>query len=603
MKNVPTVATAVLLCALGLSADLASAQEEASPEGRWKGQIRTPGQALEVEVIVDLVHGGEDEWRGEIDIPAQGLKDFPLSKVKVDGRKVSFSMQGVPGNPVFKGRLSKNGENIGGDFSQGGAHLSFLLKRSSESPDVPAEKAAAVIPDGVPGDGLEGIWLGALNPGPITLRLLFKISKSEDGSLAGTVDSIDQGAEGLKISKIRVDGSSVLLKLKQPVAEFDGKMSEDGSQITGEWRQGSTALPLVIKRQEKAPDIARPQDPKKPYPYDEIEVAFMNDAAVVKFAGTLTLPRSERPVPAVLLVSGSGPQDRNETLMGHRPFLVLADYLTRQGIGVLRVDDRGVGGSTGSVFEATSEDFATDALAAVKFLKGREEIDPARIGILGHSEGAIVAPLAAAMSQDVAFIVLVAAPGLVGEELLYLQSAAMMRAMGMGNDPIEQNRALQEQLFTVVKAEKDNDTAGEKLLEIQQERFSGLTDQEKQTSGYPGEAALKAQSKMLLTPWFRHFLTFDPAPRLSKVKCPVLVVTGERDLQVPPAENMPAIDEALKAAGNKDYKLVELPELNHLLQTSETGLPAEYSKIEETIAPVALETIGVWIKEHTQAGG
>ena len=222
---------------------------------------------------------------------------------------------------------------------------------------------------------------------------------------------------------------------------------------------------------------------------------------------------------------------------------------------------------------------------------------------MGHSEGAIVAPLAAAMSQDVAFIVLVAAPGLVGEELLYLQSAAMMRAMGMGNDPIEQNRALQEQLFTVVKAEKDNDTAEEKLLEIQQERFSGLTDQEKQTSGYPGEAALKAQSKMLLTPWFRHFLTFDPAPRLSKVKCPVLVVTGERDLQVPPAENMPAIDEALKAAGNKDYKLVELPELNHLLQTSETGLPAEYSKIEETIAPVALETIGVWIKEHTQAGG
>ena len=600
MKNFLTIAGAFLLCCLGLGLSLTAAEKEASPQGRWEGQIRTPGQPL--EVIVDLVHGGGGEWRGEIDIPAQGAKDFRLSKVKVDGPKVSFSMQGIPGNPVFKGKLSKNGERISGDFSQGGAHFSFMLKRSGESPDVPAEQAALAIPDGVPGDGLEGIWLGVLNPGPITLRLLFKISKSEDGTLTGTLDSLDQGAEGLKISKIRVDGNSVLLKLKDPVADFKGTISEDGSQITGDWRMGSGALPLVIKRQEKAPDIARPQDPKKPYPYDEIEVAFMNDTAVVKFAGTLTLPRSERPVPAVLLVSGSGPQDRNETLMGHRPFLVLADHLTRHGIGVLRVDDRGVGGSTGSVFESTMEDFASDALAGVKFLQGREEIDPGRIGIVGHSEGTIVAPLAAATSQDVAFIVLVAASGVVGEELLYLQSAAMMRAMGMGKDPIEQDRALQERLFAVVKAEKNNDTAAEKLLEIQQEHFSGLTDQEKQARGHPGEEAIKAQSKMLLTPWFRHFLTFDPAPRLRQVKCPVLVVTGERDLQVPPAENMSAIGEALKAAGNKDYKLVELPGLNHLLQTSQTGLPAEYSKINETIAPVALETIGVWIEEHTQTG-
>ena len=600
MKNFLNVAAAFLLCALVSSTGLAWAQEEASPQGRWEGQIRIPGQPL--EVIVDLVRGDGDEWRGEIDIPVQGGKDFRLANVKVDGLQVSFSMQGVPGNPSFRGKLSKNGENISGDFSQGSAQFPFVLSRSDESPDVAPGPVTTPIPDGVPGEGLEGIWLGALNPDPITLRLLFKISKSEDGSLSGTVDSIDQGAEGLKISKIRFDGNSVLLKLKQPVAEFEGTMSEDGSRITGEWRQGSSALPLVLKRQEKVPDMARPQDPKKPYPYDEIEVAFMNDTAVVKFAGTLTLPRSERPVPAVLLVSGSGPQDRNETLMGHRPFLVLADHLTRRGIAVLRVDDRGVGGSTGSVFESTSEDFATDALAGVKFLKGREEIDPGRIGIVGHSEGAIVAPLAAAMSQDVAFIVLLAAPGLVGEEILYLQSAAMMRAMGMGKDLIQQNRALQERLFAVVKAEKNNDTAADKLLEIQQERFSGLTDQEKQARGYPGEEAIKAQSKMLLTPWFRHFLTFDPAPRLRKVKCPVLVVTGERDLQVPPGENMPAIGEALKAAGNKDYKLVELPELNHLLQTSKTGLPAEYSKIDETIAPVALETIGVWIEERTQTG-
>ena len=599
MRKLVTIA-AFLLCCVGLSLSPASAQQEPSPEGRWEGRIETPGQPL--EVIVDLVRGDGDEWRGEIDIPVQGAKDFRLANVKVDGLQVSFSMQGVPGNPSFRGKLSKNGENISGDFSQGSAQFPFVLSRSDESPDVAPEPVTTPIPDGVPGEGLEGIWLGVLNPGTLNLRLLFKISKSGDGTLTGTIDSIDQGAEGLKISGIRVDGDSVRLKLKEPIADFEGTISEDGSQITGEWRQGSSALPLVIQRQQKIPDLARPQDPKKPYPYDEVEVSFMNDQAVVKFAGTLTLPRSEHRAPAVLLVSGSGPQDRNETLMGHRPFLVLADHLTRHGIGVLRVDDRGVGGSTGSVFESTMEDFASDALAGVKFLQGREEIDPGRIGIVGHSEGAIVAPLAAATSQDVAFIVLLAAPGVVGEELLYLQSAAMMRAMGMGKDPIEQNRALQERLFAVVKAEKNNDTAAEKLLEIQQEHFSGLTDHEKRARGYPGEEAIKAQSKMLLTPWFRHFLTFDPAPRLRQVKCPVLVVTGERDLQVPPAENMPPIEEALKAAGNKDYKLVELPGLNHLLQTSQTGLPAEYSKIAETIAPVALQTIGGWIAEHTQTG-
>ncbi len=599
MKNFLTVAAAFLPFVL-LTTGLASAQHDLTPEGRWEGRISIPGQAL--EIVVDLVQGDGGEWRGEIDIPAQGAKDFRLSNVEIDGPRVSFSMQGVPGNPSFNGRLSNKGENIAGDFTQGSAHFPFVLNRSGEGPDVPTEPAGVVIPAGVPGEGLEGIWLGALNPGSLNLRVLFKISKAADGTLTATLDSIDQGAEGLKISSIRVDGDSVRLKLKEPIAEFEGTISEDGSQISGEWRQGSGVLPLVIKRQEKAPDLARPQDPRKPYPYDEVEVSFMNDHAVVKFAGTLTLPRSKHRAPAVLLVSGSGPQDRNETLMGHRPFLVLADYLTRRGIAVLRVDDRGVGGSTGNVFESTMEDFAADARAGVEFLKGRDEIDPARIGILGHSEGAIVAPLAAAMSEDVAFIVLVAAPGVLGEELLYLQSAAMMRAMGVGDDLIRRNRAMQERLFAVVKAEKNNDTAAGKLLEIQQEHFAGLTDSEKRARGYPGEEALRTQSKMLLTPWFRHFLTFDPAPPLRQVKCPVLVVTGERDLQVPPDENMPPIEEALKAAGNKDYKLVELPELNHLLQTSRTGLPAEYSKITETIAPAALETIAGWIKEHTQAG-
>jgi pimeloyl-ACP methyl ester carboxylesterase len=301
------------------------------------------------------------------------------------------------------------------------------------------------------------------------------------------------------------------------------------------------------------------------------------------------LPRTKEPVPAVLLITGSGPQDRDETLLGHRPFLVLADYLTRRNIAVLRVDDRGVGGSTGDILNSTDEDFAQDVLSGVEFLKGRKEISPSQIGLIGHSEGGIVAPMVAARSADVAFIVLMAGTGLTGEEIIYLQSELMAR-VGLESDAqIRQNRALQERIFAVLKSGKDVGAA-EKALERLFEEDTASVNIE-----IVSKSQIEAQKGMLLSPWFRSFLIYDPRTALMNVKCPVLAINGEKDLQVPPKENLNAIEEALKAGGNEKFKILELAGLNHLFQTAETGLPIEYGRIEETISPSVLKIIGDWI--------
>jgi pimeloyl-ACP methyl ester carboxylesterase len=315
----------------------------------------------------------------------------------------------------------------------------------------------------------------------------------------------------------------------------------------------------------------------------------------------LTLPSDKGVFPAVLLISGSGPQDRNETIYNHHPFLVLADYLTRQGIAVLRVDDRGVGESTGDFSQATSEDFASDVLAGVEYLKTCKEIDPKKIGLIGHSEGGLIAPMVAVKSPDVAFIVLMAGTGLTGEEISYLQGALIAKAMDASEEDIAKNRRFNEKIFSVIKEEKDKKMAEERLHQMFMEYWEKMSEEEKNIIGDIGdpEEYLEAQLQNLLSPWLKFFLTYDPKPTLSKLKCPVLAINGEKDLQVPPKENLSAIEEALVAGGNKNFIVKELPGLNHLFQTAQTGVPSEYAKIEETISPIALKIITDWILEHT----
>ena len=589
---------ALHLCCAVLAWGGALYAQEPTPQGRWEGSIQTPGQAL--GIIVDLAQPSGGDWAGKISIPMQGLSDFTLSNVKVDGAEVSFAMKGVPGSPRFSGKLSEDGQRLSGDFSQGAGNFPFKLERKG---DVDPAKVAAQKPppppiEAIPGVGLAGIWLGRLEAGQVSLRLLFRIAAGEQGDLTGTLDSLDQGAMGLKISRIRFEDKSVRLKLNAPPASFEGTISDDGSEIVGQWKQGGRSTPLTIKRQAKAPDQARSQDPKPPYPYREEEVVFHNEQAGLKLAGTLTLPRAGKPFPALVLISGSGPQDRDESIMGHRPFLVLADHLTRKGLAVLRFDDRGVGGSEGSVSESTTEDFAGDALAGADYLRTRAEIDKARIGVLGHSEGATAAAIAAAKSAAIAFLVLVAPPGVTGEKLLYQQGAAVMKASGFDKDRIESNQRVQRQLFEIARTQLDAKEAREKIGAVLQQSWADLSEAQKQALGAGNKAAIEARAQMVLSPWFRFVLDYDPAEALRKVRCPTLALFGERDLQVPVEENLAAVQAALEAAPTKDYEAVRLPELNHLMQTSRSGLPAEYARIDETFSPRALELIADWIKER-----
>ncbi len=465
--------------------------------------------------------------------------------------------------------------------------------------DKPADKKPA---DKAADKALEGYWLGTLNVGGIGLRLGVKFARQKDGALRATLDSIDQGVKGIPVEAFTLKDGVLHLEAKSIKGTYEGKLKEGGKEVVGRWKQGPVDLPLTLKHHDREPPVRRPQVPKKPYPYAEEEVTYENAKAKVKFAGTLTLPKGAGPFPAVLLITGSGAQDRDESLMGHKPFLVLADHLTRRGIAVLRVDDRGVGGSTGDTMKSTTADFAGDALAGVVYLRTRQEINPKQIGLMGHSEGGVVAPLAASQSKDVAFIVLLAGTGLVGEEILYLQGDLIMRAAGADEKARARQKRLQRLLVGLAKEEKDDKAAREKAKKIFAEEVAKASEEE-QKELRKAEGALEAQVGMILTPWFRYFVTHDPLPALRKVRCPVLALCGEKDLQVPPRQNLKAIGMALAEGGNQDYTIKEFPKLNHLFQTCRTGALSEYGLIEETIAPVVLDFVSEWILRRTTAAG
>lgn len=440
---------------------------------------------------------------------------------------------------------------------------------------------------------VEGNWQGALDVGTFKLRLVLKISKSVDGKLTATVDSLDQNAKDLVVDTITFQDGTLNFEMKALGASYVGTLSKDGSKLTGKFTQGGV-LPLDFTRVTDASqmELKRPQTPKKPYPYKEEEVSYENKQDQVKLAATLTLPPGSGPFPAVVLITGSGPQDRNESLLGHQPFLVLADYLTKQGIAVLRADDRGMGGTSKGGPNDTTENYAADALAGVEFLKTRKEINVKQIGLIGHSEGGLAAPMAATKSNDVAFIVLMAGPGMPGGELLTKQ----IRLIAAAECEKEVERAVADgqELITTVVQEKDAAVARQKLHEAAVKRTEAA---KKKIDAQLANS--DAQSAAWATPWFRYFLTYDPRPTLLRVQVPVLAINGEKDLQVPAKEDLEAIEEALKDAGNKDYKIVLLPNLNHLFQTTKAGAPSEYAEIEETLAPILLQTIGDWIAAHT----
>lgn len=437
----------------------------------------------------------------------------------------------------------------------------------------------------------KGDWSGVLDAGAAKLKLVLHFTPEANGTWRGTMDSPDQAANGLKIDTITVEGQTLKFVMNALSASYIGTLN--GSEITGKFTQGGVTFPLNFKRPTAADNAPakRPQTPQPPFPYNAEDITFENKTANITLAGTLTTPRTKAPFPAVILITGSGPQDRNESLLGHQPFLVLSDHLTRAGIAVLRFDDRGVGKSQGKFATATSEDFASDVLAGLAYLKTRPEINPKKIGLIGHSEGGLIAPMCAVQSKDVSFIVLMAGPGVTGQEILYEQGALIARAEGATEAAITANRKTQEGMFAIMEAEKDEAVTEKKLMELVATVVATLPDAQKKAV----EASLKAQVKAINTPWFRYFLTFDPRTILRQVKVPVLAINGELDLQVSPKQNLPEIAKALKAGGNKKVQTVELPKLNHLFQTTKTGAFSEYAKLEETMSPTALTLMSDWI--------
>jgi pimeloyl-ACP methyl ester carboxylesterase len=467
--------------------------------------------------------------------------------------------------------------------------------------------AAMVLPAAAPATAdngsyasIVGTWMGPLAVMGTQLRIVFNLSVADDGSLQATLDSPDQGANGIPVDTATYEDGILKLGINSINGEYEGTLDTASDEFKGQWKQSGMTFELNLKRQSGAIEDNRPQEPREPYPYKAEEVKYVNKmSAGVELAGTLTIPEGTGPFPAVVLITGSGAEDRNETVFGHRPFLVLADYLTRQGIAVLRSDDRGVGGSTGDYATATSEDFATDALAGVEFLQTRPEIDGKHIGLIGHSEGGIIAPMAALQSDHVAFIVLLAGPGVNGEEILYQQGQDILRAMGAGEEAMKAQLDSQKQIFTVVKTEKDPAAAESILRKLMHEIASTQPDAQKMTKEEL-DAQIEVQLGFVNSPWFRFFLTYDPAPTLSKVQVPVLALNGSLDLQVNPGVNLPAIEQALKAGGNQNYTVKELDGLNHLFQHATTGAVSEYSQIEETFAEEAMALIAGWVKTHSQ---
>ena len=441
---------------------------------------------------------------------------------------------------------------------------------------------------------ITGDWFGVLKVQGVQLRMVLHISNAEQG-LVTTLDSPDQGAFGLPVAKTTYNELKLSLEFTNLRAQFEGQLKQDS--LLGFWLQAGRQFPLHFGRKaKKLGKLKRPQEPSLPLPYQVEEVRFENVRANLELAGTLTLPKDIEKPPVAILISGSGPQDRNESIAGHKPFLVLADHLTRQGIAVLRYDDRGTAQSTGNHSKATTADFATDVESAVQFLLTRTDIDAAKIGLIGHSEGGIIAPMVVARSKQLAFMVLLASTGVSGKELSLMQ-AQSLRTFEVPDE--EAFMAFNERAIDLAASDEDLEVVQAQLAQ----HYNGVRSvmASMMPEGSDLDAFIGQQVSQMTSPWSRFFYNYNPADELEKIKdCPVLSLNGTRDLQVLADVNQDGIKKALEKAGNKDVTIVEIEKLNHLFQECETGAMSEYGQIEQTFSPTALSIISDWIQSKTQ---
>ncbi len=449
---------------------------------------------------------------------------------------------------------------------------------------------------------LSGDWAGEINVVVEQLKVLIRIEEQPNGNLSATVSVPKKSELPIPANSITRDDRDIHMKVASIDASFQGKLNGKGDRIRGDWTQGDYTTSLDLERIEGGFAQERPQMPKPPFSYEIEDVSFTNAFANIQLAGTLTLPKekSHSGHPAVILVSDNGPHDRDATASDHRPFAVIADYLTRQGIAVLRYDDRGIGKSTGEHTFGHTRDFATDAWSAIDFLAKRTDIDGAKLGIIGHGEGALIATMVAEKRQDIAFIVMLAGPALRGDVTLLAQTEALGLASGVGDNTRGLLAEFSAALYDVlggdpVAAAAEAQRLGEKL----EKSVAALPPEDANKLGEVG-IVLDRQIKSLETPWLGRYVAHDPGPGITTLTCPVLALFGETDLEIPAAVHLPAMEAHLKKAGHSNSEARQLRRLNHLFQETENGLPTLYGTFDETFSPDALRAISAWLKTRLE---
>jgi pimeloyl-ACP methyl ester carboxylesterase len=529
--------------------------------GDWRGAVSTP--AGELGLVVRLTEQG-----GVLESPDQpGTPPTPLTLTEAGPARLAFDAPSISGS--FAGAWNGEQQSWTGVWTQSGYQLPLVLRRPVREPSL----------------GLDGVWEGGVEREGRTFRLVLRVSSTPDGTRA-KFDAPDAGALNLGVADLVREGARVRFRVPATGARFEGALA--GEKLEGSWFfPGRPTTRVELRRTGPAASgpSAAPSQGGRTAARDE-EVRVPNPSAEgVTLAGTLSLPAEPGPHAAVVLVSGSGAQNRDEAMFGHRPFAVLAEHLSARGIAVLRLDDRGMGTSTGSFGEATTEDFASDARAAVDWLGARPEIDPARLGLIGHSEGGLVAALAAGGNPRVRFVVLLAAPAVPIEQVLLAQRRDIGVLQGVPEAQLLVSEPLLARAFRAAEAAASDSQGAVDVA-------SALTPDVLEALGIQ-EAERPFFVQLLAGRWMRHFLRLDPAALLSRLEVPVLAVAGTLDRQVACVPNLAAIRAAL--GGSHELTVLELPGLNHLLQEAKTGAPAEYATLGEAPAPAALAVISSWL--------
>lgn len=443
----------------------------------------------------------------------------------------------------------------------------------------------------------QGTWEGKLNAGAVSLRLVFHV-RQEGNQFKATMDSPDQGAAGIEVTKVELKEDTLLMEVGSIGGKAIGKLVNDSSFV-GKWSQGVASLPLELKKVAAPSVLRRPQTPQPPFSYQSEDVIYKNKNNSIQYGATLTIPKGTGPFPAVIFITGSGQQNRDEELFGHKPFAVLADYLTNRGYVVLRVDDRGVGKTTGDADSATSKDFAADVNVGLDYLKSRKEVDKTKIGMLGHSEGGMIAQIVAAERSDIAFVISLAGPGQKITELMRDQARDVLQSTGASKEVVEANLNFSQTIVVpVVTAPSDTlaRLAAKFLFGNWSKGYSKATIEA--ATGISNEKDLFNMVAAYRQPWMRYFYLYNPDPFIREIKGKVLVLNGEKDIQVASKPNLAGWRASLAKSGVKKYDIVELKGLNHLFQTCKACTVQEYGQLEETFAPEALEAIGSWLKAN-----